>query len=154
MSAIWQQKLKDSQNDQLSSAQLELREVPEVFPSRIEPFLMHDSVLGYIFGNPFTSWLNGAVIQTAYNVSQPAWSLDGWSFAPVNLSSISEGLKYPSAKLTASRKFGPVNFTDSEAVLGTNISVTLQTQAVRGRIECSSYETLSNLSKWSKSWNL
>ena len=154
MSAIWQKNLKEFQTVQLLSAQLEPRDVPEVFGAPMKTNLMHDYLLSWEFGDPFTNWLKGAVIQTAYNGSQPVWSLDGWSFAPVNLSSISKTLEHPSANMTASRKIGSLNLTNSDAVLRTNISVTLQTPAVRGRIECSSYETLSNSSSWSKSWNL
>ncbi|KAK0663157.1 hypothetical protein DIS24_g1201 [Lasiodiplodia hormozganensis] len=64
------------------------------------------------------------------NGSQPPWSRDGWSFAPLDLSQ----LEIPNP---------PQN---SSIVPATNISVV--TPAIRGRIECSPYENLNNLSAW------
>lgn len=64
------------------------------------------------------------------NGSQPPWSRDGWSFAPLDLSQI----EIPNP---------PQN---SSIVPATNISVV--TPAIRGRIECSPYENLNNLSAW------
>ena len=113
----------------------------------------HVAILSQIFENPFSSWLYGAVIHTAYNGSQPAWSLNDWSFAQVNLSSISENSNHPSTN-NASQRFGPLNITEFKAVVGRNINVTLHTGAVRGRIERTPYETLSNSSNWVQMWDL
>lgn len=157
MSAIWQKKFKDSPRAYLLPAQLEPRDIPQVFlvprsPQGDPP--NHAPILSQISENPFSGWLYGAVIQTAYNGSQPAWSLNGWSFAQVNLSSISETLKHPSKNMNVSKRFGPLDIREFKAVVGTNINVTLPTAAVRGRIECTPYETLSNSSNWLQKWDL
>ncbi len=157
MSAIWQKNLEGSRRVQLLSAQLELREIPQIFllpelgPS---PVMDQVPVLSQIFQNPFSSWLYGAVIQTAYNGSQPAWSLNGWSFAQINLSSVSETSMRPNPSMNASQGFGPLSLTKFGQVFSRNINVTTQTSAVRGRIECSPYETLSNSSNWLQMWDL
>ena len=148
MSAIWQKNLEGSRRVQLLSAQLEVRDIPQVFLlSELGPSANMDQVpvLSQIFENPFSSWLYGAVIQTAYNGSQPTWSLNGWSFAQINLSSISETSMRPNPNMNASQEFEPLSLT---------INVTTQTSAVRGRIECSPYETLSNTSNWLQVWDL
>ena len=157
MSAIWQRNLEGSRKAQLLSTQLEPRDIPQVFLVP-QTFMGPDSyqfqVLSQIFENPFTSWLYGAVIQIAYNGSQPAWSHNDWSFAQVNISPISDSLKHPNQNMNASQKIGPLNVTNFGAVLDRNINVTTQTPAVRARIECSPYETISNSSNWLQTWDL
>ena len=159
MSAIWQRNLEVSRRAQILSAQLEPRDFPEVF--LVPQSAINEGrgyILGQVFDNPFSSWLYGAVIQIAYNGSQPAWSRNGWSFAPVNLSPINKTSKHPSENTEVSHKFGLLNATnpdpDVERVFDRNIDVTLQTPAVRGRIECSPYETLANQSNWLQAWDL
>lgn len=43
---------------------------------------------------------------------------------------------------------------DFEAVPGRDVNVTIQTPGVRGRIEWSTYQTLSNTSNWLQTWDL
>ena len=56
--------------------------------------------------------------------------------------------------MNASKRFGPLDITDFRALVGRNINVTLSTAAVRGRIECTPYETPSNPSNWLQSGDL
>ena len=159
MSAIWQKNFEVSRRAQILSAKLEPRDIPQVFPvPRSAIGEERGYILGQVFDNPFSSWLYGAVIQIAYNGSQPAWSRNGWSFTPVNLSPINKTSKHPAENTEVSRKFGFLNATnpdtDVEGVLDRNINVTMQTPAVRGRIECSPYETLANQSNWLQAWDL
>lgn len=127
--------------------QLEIRDLPLIFN---EPFAFGRSeriqipVLTQVFEYPFKSWVNGAVVQLAYNGSEPAWSADGWSFAQVNLASIPG----PSSIPDISHEFGALKFTDSGARIDRKVNVTLQTPAIRGRIDCSLHDTLSNTSNW------
>ena len=154
MSAIWQKNLVKSQKIQSLSAQLELRDIPEVFQVPAGSTREHTTVLSHILTNPSSSWLDGAVIQIAYNGSNSAWSLDGWSFAQVSLPSVSAQMNHSSQDRNVSHRVGPFNVSSSEGSLGRQVNLTIQTPAVRARIECSPYETLTNLSNWLQEWDL
>lgn len=80
-----------------------------------------------------TNWLYSATIQLALNGSQPPWSKDGWSFVPLELTrSIDKEL---------TQDLGASPFTPE-------VTVSLTTPAVRGRVECSGYEELADTSSW------
>ena len=151
MSALWQRNVGISLENRQLQTQLEIRVLPQVFlvPENYEPTDTYQTpVLTQVFENPFTSWLYGAVVQLAYNGSQPAWSLDGWSFAQVDLSSIESTSSLRDSNSNRSHELGALNFTDSGANIGGNVNVTVPTPAIRGRIECSPHESLSNTSNW------
>ena len=157
MSALWQREMKSLSESWQISTQLEIRDIPQVYlvPTNAEPsntYLL--PVLTQLLENPFTSWLYGAVIQLSYNASQPPWSHEGWSFAPVNLSSISTSQTTQYAELNLSTALGAFRIKDSGANIGGPGNVTVRTPAVRGRIECSPYETLHNKSNWLQELNL
>lgn len=151
MSALWQRNIGTSLGNRRLPTQLEIRVLPQVFlvPENYEPTDTYQlPVMTQVFENPFSSWLYGAVVQLAYNGSEPAWSLDGWSFAKIDLSSIPGTSSTPNNKSNQSHELGALNFTDSWANVGGNVNVTVRTPAIRGRIECSLYESLSNTSNW------
>lgn len=123
---------------------LELRKIPHLFEPRYpgSPHMgdiSHWTILGNLYANLSTNWMYSATIQLALNSSEPNWSQNGWSFVPLDLSQIS----------------APPNIQRAdklETLLTINITVT--TPAIRGRIECSPYNELSNLSSWLTIWNL
>ncbi|KIW24164.1 uncharacterized protein PV07_09894 [Cladophialophora immunda] len=106
------------------------------------------TTLSSFYGNLSTNWLYSATMQLVYNGSEPAWSRDGWSFVPVNLSSIVDSHIY--------KKTPSVNTSTSSAGSGSlkSVNVTLTTPAVRATMECSSIESANNPSNWATEWDL
>ncbi|RYC64314.1 hypothetical protein CHU98_g1918 [Xylaria longipes] len=101
------------------------------------------TALSSLFGNIKASWVYGAVVQLSLNGPEPTWSSRGWNFVPVDLA--------------------PVNLSDHniQSVLNKSNSidnlltkVTLETPAIRGRIDCSEYHFLDNTSFWLEDWTL
>ncbi|KAJ5552258.1 hypothetical protein N7494_001636 [Penicillium frequentans] len=125
--------------------QLEVRDIPFVFETQ-QAFLGTSSdtytavILEELFQNISSYWMYTATIQLALNGSQPAWSKDGWSFVPLDLSNIT------SAKSLST--LGASTADDTSSDPGTN--VTFETPAIRGRIQCSqpSVQILANVSNW------
>lgn len=147
MSALWQRNLGTFPKIQQLPTQLEIRDLPLIFEDPLMydfPSTIQFPILNKVYDKPFTSWVYGAVVQLAYNGSEPAWSANGWSFARIDLASISD----ISSKSNISWEFGALNFTDSEAKIDRKVNVTLQTPAIRGRMDCTPYESLSNTSNW------
>ncbi|KAK0610239.1 hypothetical protein DIS24_g12137 [Lasiodiplodia hormozganensis] len=85
-----------------------------------------------------TNWMYSATIQLTLNGSEPAWSLDGWSFLPIDLSKISNSSIHHKGNQTAAEMS----------------SVSTTTSALRGRLECSPYENLDNVSTWLTTYDL
>jgi hypothetical protein len=83
-----------------------------------------------------TDWLYTAMIQSSFQGHEPAWSKDGWSFVPLDLAHLRES---------------PNNTTEKRGTaphIGSSMNVTVQTPAIRARIECSIMDKLSNNSAW------
>lgn len=122
---------------------IEIRDIPFVFQTEQAwyPGTTNDytaNVLAGLFTNLSTHWMYTATIELTLNGSQPAWSKDGWSFVPIEMTNLD------SVDL-------PHDLDDSDlAVDGSQSNVSFATPALRGRIECSQYplESLTNLSRW------
>lgn len=79
------------------------------------------------------NWLYTALLQASLQGPEPAWSRDGWSFVPLNLSELTQNL-------SAS---GTANLQEAQAAqLFRTANLTVQTPAVRGRAECSVVDDL------------
>ena len=111
-------------------------------------------VLTQVFRNPFESWLYRALVQLAYNGSEPAWSANGWSIPPIDLSSLQRDPQQSVEDETDTRDADSRNARKPKAGTYTGTKVTFTTVAVRGRIQCHPWETLSNTSNWLKTWDL
>lgn len=94
-----------------------------------------------------TNWLYSATMQLAYNGSEPSWSKDGWSFVPIDLSSIPDSEMYQSTPSTK-------NSSSDTAIKATSVNVTLTTPALRGTLDCTIAEAAANLSSWVTEWDL
>jgi hypothetical protein len=74
---------------------LEMRQVPLITQVNLEgePTVPNPAtkVLNNLYLDAPKNWLYGAGIQHSFNGSQLPWTSDGWSFLPVDLSSISDG---------------------------------------------------------------
>lgn len=113
---------------------LELRQVPYLYkfdPSSSMGGYSNSQIISELFTNFSTNWLYSATLQLTMGGSQPPWSRDGWSFIPIDLTKF----------LNESQKIDPLSLD-----WATNLSIT--TPAIRGRLECTPYENLSNLSAW------
>ena len=93
------------------------------------------------FTNQTTSWMYGANIQLTLNGSEPPWSSHGWSFAPVDLSTI------PTRTL---QNIGDdsANGQESGAPAPSSTLATLDTTAMRARLDCTPYDPFENTSIW------
>ncbi|KAF2845609.1 hypothetical protein T440DRAFT_493304 [Plenodomus tracheiphilus IPT5] len=100
---------------------LKLRRFP--FVEEMTVGFDNDSVLSQAILGLETDWMYTAIIQTALNGPQPAWSKDDWS--------LSRWSKHPITQCLVS----PAN-------------VTIQTPAIRARIECTAIEQVKNVSFW------
>lgn len=118
---------------------LEIRNVPLVFETQKQMSAtggdpVSASVISNLYTHLSTNWLYTATIQLTLNGSQPSWSRDGWSFVPMDTTSL--------ANTRPIQHIGNTSF-----IPATN--VTVSTPAIRGRIDCSPYENLnSNISAW------
>jgi hypothetical protein len=133
---------------------LELRTVPALFDVTRSDLaddgnIVRNNVLSNFYTDFHTNWLYSATIQLSYSGNPPPWSSDGWSFVPLDLSQV----PYARAvQASGSRKSNAQSSTNTG--LESYINVTVTTPALRGRIECSPYETLNNLSNWLTLWDL
>ncbi|KAH6629643.1 hypothetical protein C7974DRAFT_312087 [Boeremia exigua] len=81
-----------------------------------------------------TNWMYTAMIQSTMDGPDPRWSKEGWSFIPLDLGGLVETLTLTNSSLIAH-------------------NVTVQTPAIRARIECSAIEEVANSSLWYKRFN-
>ncbi|KAI0409293.1 hypothetical protein F4802DRAFT_243535 [Xylaria palmicola] len=126
---------------------LEIRTVPILSKGRLSNNprgLDRRSVaLSDLFGNLRASWVYGAVVQLSLNGPEPSWSSGGWSFVPIDLAP---------ANASNVNIQSTLNVSESNEILLNK--VTLETPAIRGRLECSEYHPLDNASLWLVDWRL
>lgn len=146
MSALWTKQPAHIVSYTELAQPLQMRQIPLVsiagWPNSPHYPGPYDRVLSDLFNGLSTNWLYGAAIQLVLNGSQPIWSKDGWSFVPVDLSSMEIATN-------------PL----SEDQRPTNIVV--RTPAVRARLECTR-APLRSASDWTRkvdltnrtTWNL
>ncbi|KAE8151048.1 hypothetical protein BDV25DRAFT_153274 [Aspergillus avenaceus] len=142
MSAIFEHQSGIITNSQILERSLEIRQIPNIFET--QDYTVRDantwvaSIMSQLHGNLSSHWIYTATNQLTLSGSEPAWSKDGWSFAPLDLGNVS--LELPN---------GSSSNDDSDGInQGSRINVTFSTPALRGRMECSPYEGLTNLSAW------
>ncbi len=151
MSALWQEVYEYRNSSIMLQQNLELRTIPSwMTTSTNDPSGLYDgvvladaSVLSSLYGQLQTNWLYSAIIQMSLNGTEPAWSSEGWSFVPIDLSSLND----------VRTDQNPADGSDSSDAANTsgrllNALVTVTTPAVRARLQCSPYEALSNVSSW------
>lgn len=113
---------------------LELRQIP--YLSEYQTWSPRDGyknieIVYDLYRNLSTNWLYSATLQLTMGGSQPPWSHDGWSFIPIDVAQFSNTSQ---------------NMDPSSGDWATNVSIT--TPAIRGRLDCSPYESLDNVSAW------
>ncbi|KAI8634568.1 hypothetical protein F5Y19DRAFT_461290 [Xylariaceae sp. FL1651] len=121
----------------------DLMSVPRALELRSAPMLSPDSKsgsIGAIFANISTSWMYGATTQLSLQGPEPPWSSEGWSFVPSDLSVVS---------LQHFQQTG-----NSMMGIDLPVNVTLETPAIRARLECSPYDFLDDRAMWLTQWDL
>jgi hypothetical protein len=98
------------------------------------------AVLENAFNTPSTEWMYTAIVQLALNGSPPAWTMDDWSFVPLDISTISNG--------SSMQNIGHISASEQLGSASSSANISVVTPAVRGRLECTPYNGLSNLSAW------
>lgn len=139
MSALFQRGQGNFISIHEAERQLELRRTPFIIDCPLCPRYSSEiasavsTFVRRLYLGFATNWLYSAAIQLALNGSQPPWSKDGWSFVPLDLGrAIEVGLI---------QDLGASPFTP-------DVTVSLTTPAIRGRVECSGYEELADTSPW------
>ncbi|RDW71544.1 hypothetical protein BP6252_08107 [Coleophoma cylindrospora] len=156
MSALWNTNPGVRTFHTTLSRDFELRNVPIIFtvnnPSVHGYSVSADtanskSTLTSIYGNLLTTWLYGAAVEGSFNATPPSWTKDDWAFVPANLTSV---------QASASN----TTYDSETSNLGPSNNITVQTPALRGRLECIPL-SFSNTSAWlntldftnSSAWN-
>ncbi|OAL03368.1 hypothetical protein IQ06DRAFT_324071 [Phaeosphaeriaceae sp. SRC1lsM3a] len=138
MSALFERESRSVSRDVSVPRNLELRQVPLIMQanltSDINPAIQ---VLDNLYLDAPKNWLYGAGIQQAYNVTELPWTAEGWSFLPVDLSSISNNTN-ASPSLNTADKSSP----------GSSSNITINTPAIRARLECNVVEEIANVTSW------
>ncbi|KIW10142.1 hypothetical protein PV08_11103 [Exophiala spinifera] len=155
MSALWQRADGSRPGDLTLARDFEPRTQPFVYTfagttAMGAGDINGQEIISSFYGNLSTNWLYSAALQLAYNGSEPPWSSDGWSFVPVNLSSISDSSVYKTTPSANDRD-------DTSAAASTTtkaVNVTVTTPALRGVLDCSTVTQSSNLSGWTTQWDL
>ncbi|KAF2117029.1 hypothetical protein BDV96DRAFT_571440 [Lophiotrema nucula] len=137
---------------------VELRQLPIIDEERFVPGdpgnMIADSELNAIidFLPPSVylayrkNWMQSALNRLSTNASEPAWSMDGWSFVPVDISSVRDA----SLSRHVNVYKGPPGISDPFSAQ--NVSIT--SPAIRARLECAPISDISNVSSWLESYDL
>ncbi|OTA88589.1 hypothetical protein M434DRAFT_14935 [Hypoxylon sp. CO27-5] len=146
MSSIWQREPGSLPFRVDIQRQLQLRHVPHLSDATLQ-FTSHagnykQSALAALFSNMRTSWIYGAAVQISLNGSEPAWSLDGWSFVPHNVGTV------PQTDVQ--------NAGNTTLLSRTTMNATVETSGIRARLECSPHEHLNLMdsTNWLTEWDL
>ena len=123
---------------------LEIRDIPLIIPinsstGQIDWNFYGEEFLMSLSYNVSNNWVFSATFKLALNQSQePAWSKDGWAFAPINFNALKD--------LDLQHDLKESNQTDEGALA----NISLSTPALRGRIECNQppASAFANLSNW------
>lgn len=149
MSALWERNPGSFSHNLILSRQYELRTTPNLFLTSVDDSKNNTvlySIIEGILGNGPNCWLHGALIELAYNGSHSMWTSNDWAFAPVDITNVS----VPVIQNTGSNT--SVILSEHSEKLGASTNVTVDTPALRGRIECTPVD-LSNTSNWLSTLN-
>jgi hypothetical protein len=145
MSALFERQATNVSRSIILERILEIRQIPitteirTVSSSRYSHDPREDPyrVLDTLLSNPPKNWLSGAAIQLSLNGTSLPWTLDGWSFLPLDISRV------PGSSSIQK----PAGVDDEKSVLHPT-NVTLRTSALRARLECNTVPEIGNPSSW------
>lgn len=133
MSALFQR----NQSNQLASVvverKLELRDVPFIYEAMPLLGSLPMTIIKNLYRQLSTNWLYSATLQLAFDAHQPPWSRDGWSFVPLDTQSLAAGRITQQSRTSL---FQPM------------VNVTIQTPAIRARLDCTPSKGLENHTGW------
>lgn len=143
MSALWDREPGVLEINLNLPMKYELRSYSHVFEDmrylfRMQSNIAYPNVAKHLYGGELyhTSWIYGSLAELAFGSLPPAWSKDGWSFPPVDLSGVSHSLpKIPTANRKREEKLSDAPSTN----------VTFDSIGLRGRVECTPTD---NSSQW------
>lgn len=156
ISALWDKETQTTVHTVEMSRQLELRQVPTIIGTKSYGSMTHTyadptlpTLLDTVYGDYLTSWLYGALLETMGTAETPPWSKDMWSFAPVDFSASSAAI------------LGLSNDEPAGSLSSLPYNVSIETQAIRARLNCSPVDAAQNTSTWletldfknDKAWN-
>ncbi|KAJ3574639.1 hypothetical protein NPX13_g4295 [Xylaria arbuscula] len=148
MSSLWSRQPGEISVTMQIPKTLDLRQVPILSTGQVSHsprgLDRRSTGLANLFGNLRASWVYGAVVQLSLNGPEPSWSSQGWNFVPVDLTPT----KNDGSTLLHTTK------NASSSVDSWLTKVTLETEGIRGRLECSEYDFLDNTSLWLTEWRL
>jgi len=98
--------------------------------------------------NDTGSWIYGATNQLTLNSSGPSWSIDEWSFVPLDLTQIP---KLQSAHNTSKSLSSTSSYQNVQVP---SVNVTVSTPAIRTRLECEAIAQVSQASSWISKRNI
>ncbi|KAJ4322891.1 hypothetical protein N0V94_002154 [Neodidymelliopsis sp. IMI 364377] len=138
MAALWTRELGVLNYNVDLREQYELRSLPHVFSDdrpvfRAATNIAYPKIAQHLYGGELfqTSWVYGSLAELAFGAQPPAWSKDGWSFPPIDLSGISKSIPDLPKLNTAG--------------ISKSLNVTMVSQGLRGRIECT---IIDNSARW------
>lgn len=149
MSALFQQNIGYLHNTVKLERSLELRQTPHLrqvsatvpleFTGSSGGFGFISETLTTLYTNLSTNWMYTAEIQLTMDKPEPVWNKEGWSFVPVNLSGI-DRTRVPSNLTDPDMEFANVYYSP--------VNVTLDTPAIRGRVECQPIQEANDTKQW------
>ncbi|KAI4723658.1 hypothetical protein E4T48_00056 [Aureobasidium sp. EXF-10727] len=140
ISALWTLEIKNLDRSISISRQFEMRQVPRIDEYTL-PYHAPDYadvqryyVLSSIYSSSLQSWLYSATLELTQQASTPSWSKDTWSFVPID----TRNLSFNDASIKGI----------SAAALSQAQNMTLETLAVRARLDCRPQTYVTNTSSW------
>jgi hypothetical protein len=152
MSALFERQQGTSLHTETTDRMLELRQVPRLDTFTGDTHVRGNAALQALakaYSNSATNWMYTGTIQLTLNGPEPAWSHEGWSFVPVDLSSLANTTSTAQTQSTG-------EVFDENGPIGTSLSaskISLTTSAIRARVECSPMD-MTNTSSWLYTWDL
>ncbi|KAF2189585.1 hypothetical protein K469DRAFT_747636 [Zopfia rhizophila CBS 207.26] len=145
MSALFERQAANYLQSASVERNLEMRQIPHLsnnIPVYSGSITQHygGSILQDLLVNLDTNWMYGAIVRLSLNGSSPPWSLDEWTFVPVNIYDIPKAHSVEEPETTLEEP------EVAQAYSTANVSVS--TSAIRSRLECTPIVELSNISSW------
>ncbi|KAH7402793.1 hypothetical protein BKA66DRAFT_480935 [Pyrenochaeta sp. MPI-SDFR-AT-0127] len=149
MSALFERESDTLLNTMQVDRAIEPRQLPFLHSDTFDDALLafgRRKLPGRIVANTFShlqsNWMYSATIQLALDGTEPSWSKDGWSFTPASFRALPDA-----ANSTKIQNVG--ENVDEHGIFAPSVNITLETSAIRGRLECSPLdEDIANVSSW------
>ncbi|CAD0114041.1 unnamed protein product, partial [Aureobasidium uvarum] len=140
ISALWDLETKNLDRSISITHQFEIRQVPRI-DEYILPYhapayadVQRYYVLSSIYSSSLQSWLYSATLELTHQAPTPPWSKDAWSFLPLD----TRNLSYNDALIK--------DISATALIQARN--ATLETLAVRARLDCKPETFVANTSSW------